>query len=149
LDSFEIRVYQDRGREKLHGVIGLVAPANKDHARSRRTFATKFATYLHHGVGPVIIDIVTSQTANLHRELFDVLDMSARCDAWESPTGLYAAAYRAVTDRTSPRMEVWTERLTLGSPLPVLPLWLTLDLCVPVHLEESYLATCQSLRISA
>ena len=28
-----------------------------------------------------------------------------------------------------------------------MPLWLMLDLCVPVRLEESYLATCHSLRI--
>ena len=31
----------------------------------------------------------------------------------------------------------------------VLPLWLTLDLCVPVQLEESYMTTCRSLRIPA
>lgn len=48
-----------------------------------------------------------------------------------------------------PHLEVWPETLTHGQPLPVLPLWLTLDLCVPVRLEESYLATCRSLRIPA
>ena len=64
-------------------------------------------------------------------------------------TGLYAVAYRAVTVRKTPRVEVWPESLALGQVLPVMPLWLTLDLCVPVRLEESYLATCNSLRISA
>jgi hypothetical protein len=56
-----------------------------------------------------------------------------------------------VTDsgRIRPRVEAWPETLTLGKPLPELPLWLALDLCVPLGLEESYLATCQSLRISA
>jgi hypothetical protein len=34
-------------------------------------------------------------------------------------------------------------------PLPTMPLWLTLDLCVPLHFDESYLATCRSLRIPA
>jgi hypothetical protein len=38
--------------------------------------------------------------------------------------------------------------LALGDALPVMPLWLSLDLCVPVRLEESYLASCRSLRIS-
>ena len=64
-------------------------------------------------------------------------------------TGLSAVAYRAVTLRKRPRVEVWPEPLTLGQPLPGMPLWLTLDLCVPVRLEESYLATCRSLRIPA
>jgi hypothetical protein len=68
---------------------------------------------------------------------------------WRSTTGLYAVAYRAVTARKSPRIEAWPERLALGEELPEMPLWLSLDLCVPVRLEESYLATCQSLRISA
>ena len=73
---------------------------------------------------------------------------SARSN-WQSPTGLNAVAYRPVTVRKQPRLEVWPESLKLGKVLPVLPLWLTLDLVVPVELEESYLATCQSLWISA
>jgi hypothetical protein len=39
--------------------------------------------------------------------------------------------------------------LAVGTPLPEMPLWLSVDLCVPVRLEESYLATCRSLRIPA
>ena len=39
--------------------------------------------------------------------------------------------------------------LPLGRTLPVVPLWLGLDLCVPLRLEESYLAACHSLRIPA
>ena len=58
-------------------------------------------------------------------------------------------AYRAVTVRKKPRVQAWPETLTLGATLPVLPLWLSLDLCVPVRLEDSYLATCRSLRIPA
>jgi hypothetical protein len=54
-----------------------------------------------------------------------------------------------VTVRKSSRVEVWPELLTLGQALPVLPLWLAVDLCVPIRLEDSYLAACRSLRISA
>ncbi|HQU47040.1 MAG TPA: hypothetical protein PK867_29825, partial [Pirellulales bacterium] len=68
---------------------------------------------------------------------------------WRSPTGLYAVAYRPVTLRRSPRIEVWAESLALGKDLPVMPLWLTLDLYVPLRLEESYASTCRSLRIPA
>lgn len=42
-------------------------------------------------------------------------------------------------------VEVRLEILTLGSAPPLLPL----ELCMPLHLEESYLAPCRSLRIPA
>jgi hypothetical protein len=149
LDTYEIRVYQDLGGPQLRGVIELVSPANKDREGSRRTFAAKCAGYLRHGIGLVIVDVVTARTADLHAELFDVLQVKSPRSNWQSPTGLYAVAYRPVTVRKQPRLEVWPESLKLGKVLPVMPLWLTLDLVVPVELEESYLATCQSLRISA
>jgi len=149
LDSIEILVYQDLGGAELRAAIELVSQANKDHEGSRRTFAAKCAGYLKHGIGLLIVDIVTARSANLHTELLDVLEVKSRRAAWESPTGLYAVAYRAVTVRKNPRVEAWPESLTLGTALPVLPLWLALDLCVPVRLEESYLATCRSLRIPA
>jgi hypothetical protein len=149
LDSFEIKIYQDLGGAELRAAIELVSPANKDRAGSRRTFAAKCAGYLKHGIGVVIVDVVTARTANLHAELFDVLEARGRRAAWESPTGLYAVAYRAVTARKNPRIEAWPDPLALGKALPVMPLWLASDLSVPVRLEESYLATCRSLRISA
>jgi hypothetical protein len=148
LDSYEIRVYQDLGGAQLRAAIELVSPSNKDRPGSRRTFAAKCAGYLKHGIGLVIVDVVTLREANLHAELCDALEIGSST-SWESPTGLYAVAYRPVTRLRKPRLEVWPHKLTLGRPLPELPLWLSLDLAVPVRLEESYQATCQSLRISA
>jgi Protein of unknown function (DUF4058) len=149
LDSYEIRIYQELGGAELRAAIELVSPGNKDRAGSRRTFAAKCAGYLKHGIGVVIIDIVTSRSANLHEELFDTLEVTSRRPAWKSPTGLYAVAYRAVPVRKRPRVEAWPEPLALGDALPVVPLWLSVDLCVPVRLEDSYLATCRSMRIPA
>jgi hypothetical protein len=149
LDSYEVRIYQDIGGAELCAAIELISPANKDRGGSRRTFAAKCAGYLQHGIGVILVDVVTARTANLHAEVFDVLEVKARSQAWASPTGLYAVAYRAVTVRKKPRIEAWPEILTLGHALPDMPLWLTLDLCVPVRLEESYLAACSALRIPA
>lgn len=149
LDTIEVRVSQDLGGAELRAAIELVSPGNKDRAGSRQTFAAKCAGYLRHGISVVVIDVVTSRRANLHRELFKTLEVESRHSLWQSPTGLSAMAYRPVTTRRSPRIEVWAERLALGSPLPVMPLWLTLDLCLPLRLEESYLNTCRSLRIPA
>ncbi len=149
LDGVEIRIYQDLGGAELRGTIELVSPANKDRPDNRRTFAAKCSSYLRHGIGVLIVDVVTARSANLHQELFAMLGVRGRRSVWESATGLYGVAYRAVTVRKSPRVEVWPEVFTLGEPLPTLPLWLALDLCVPVRLEESYVTTCRSLRIPA
>ncbi len=137
------------GSAELRAAIEIVSPANKDRAGSRRTFAAKCAGYLRHGISVVIIDVVTARAANLHRELFDVLEAKTRRIPWESPSGLYAVAYRAVTVRRRPRVEVWPEVLDLGRKLPILPLWLSLDLCVPLPLDKTYNTTRRSLRISA
>ena len=149
LDSFEVRIYQDLGGAELRAAVELVSPANKDRAGSRRTFAAKCAGYLRHGIGVVIIDVVTEPSANLHAELLKALEVTGRRAVWGSRTGLYAVAYRAVTIRKRPRVEAWPQALALGANLPTMPLWLSMDLSVPLRLEESYLNTCEALRISA
>jgi hypothetical protein len=149
LDSYEVVVYQNVGGATLRAAIELISPSNKDRAGSRRTFAAKCAGYLKHGVSVVIVDVVTARMANLHEEIFSVLGAKTRKASWQSSTGLYVVAYQAVTVRNAPRVQVWPEVLTLGKKLPIMPLWLSLDVCVPVHLEQSYMTTCQSLRISA
>lgn len=145
LDVCEVRVYEDLGGAQLRAAIELVSPANKDRPGSRRTFAAKCAGYLKQAVSVVILDVVTERTANLHADLLDALAVSQA--AWESLTQLYAVAYRPVPLRDQQRIEAWPETLTLGHSLPVLPLWLRLDLCLPLQLEETYATTCSGLRI--
>jgi hypothetical protein len=149
LDTYEVRVFEDLGGAELRAAIELVSPGNKDREGSRRTFAAKCAGYLQHGINVVIVDVVTARTANLHRELSEVLEIKGRPAAWESKSGLYAVAYRAVTARSRPRVEIWPEALDLGQNLPTMALWLAADLYVPLGLETSYTAACRSLRIPA
>lgn len=150
LEGYEVRVYQEMAGAQLRAAIELVSPANKDRPGSRRTFAAKCAGYLRLGIGLIIVDMVTDRTGDLHKELFEVLEVKPeRAAAWEASTGLYAVAYRPVTTRKRPRIEAWPQTLELGKPLPTLPLWLSLDLCVPLQLEASYVETCASLRIPA
>ena len=56
-------------------------------------------------------------------------------------------AYRPVLFGEQYRLEAWPESLALGSELPVMPLWLDADLCLPLHLDETYVAACDALRI--
>jgi hypothetical protein len=145
LDVCEVRVYEDLGGAQLRAAIELVSPANKDRPGSRRTFAAKCAGYLKQAVSVIVIDTVTERTANLHAELLQALEVLEA--AWESPTQLYAVAYRPVPVQNQQRIEAWPEVLTLGRSLPVLPLWLRTDLSLPLQLEETYATTCEGLRI--
>jgi hypothetical protein len=77
LEGAEVLVYSSEGGPTLVGAIELVSPSNKDRPESRRAFAAKCASYLHHGIGLVVVDIVTSRSANLHAELMALLGQTA------------------------------------------------------------------------
>ncbi len=145
-DAFEVQVFQELGGPKLRAAIELVSPANKDRPGHRQAFAVKCAACLQRGVSVIVIDTVTERAANLHAELAQVL---GRADAlaWQAPSGLYAVAYRPARSEAGARIDAWTEALAVGAALPTLPLWLDEGLCLPLRLEESYQATCASLRI--
>jgi hypothetical protein len=145
-DAFEVRVYEELDGPRLRAAVELVSPANKDRPLSRRTFVDKCAGYLEHGVAVVVVDIVTNRTANFHADILQALE-AKEDPVWQSPTGLYAVAYRPVP--APPQVETWPVRLALGEALPALPLWLDAELSVPLRLEESYAATCTLLRIGA
>ena len=146
LDVYEVRVMQQMGGPQLRATIELVSPANKDRASHRRAFAVKCAGYLQQGVALVIVDVVTERIANLHAELVDILGL-AQPLAWGSPSHLYAVAYHPTQSADEQRLEAWPEALTIGAALPTIPLWLGEELCLPLALEESYRATCATLRI--
>src|SRR5258708_1365050 len=44
-------------------------------------------------------------------------------------------------------LEPWAQSLSLGQPLPTVPLWLADDLAVPLELDESYEQSCVILNI--
>ncbi|MGL6094561.1 MAG: DUF4058 family protein [Fimbriiglobus sp.] len=150
-DLFEVRVYRNDGGWRLVAVVELVSPANKDRPEARRAFAGKCGSLLQSGVSVVTVDIVTSYSAELHAELATVLDLPAAFD-WSSSTGLAAVSYRTVSvpaprPAGTVRLDVWPCPLTIGQPLPTVPLWLAPGLAVPLDLEPTYQAMCRSLRL--
>lgn len=142
-----VHVFQDQGGPQLRAAIELVSPANKDRPRSRLTFAAKCVGYLEHGVNLVVLDTVTGRRANLHAEIAQALE-AADGLAWDSPTHLYAAAYRTVARDGQTQVEAWPEALAIGAELPTLPLWIQIDLCLPLSLEASYTTACRAIRIA-
>jgi len=143
-DTAEVRIYSQLEGPTLAGCIELVSPSNKDRPAERDAFVAKCASYLHEGIGLVVVDIVTSRRANLHAALLERLSAGSP-DVLQS--GLYAAAYQTVRHNGQSNLRVWQEELAVGRPLPTLPLWLRDGPCVPVELEATYEQTCRELRL--
>lgn len=64
------------------------------------------------------------------------------------PTATSAVACRWLPRGAGDWLETWNHALAPGEPLPVLPLWLSEELAVPLDLEASYEQTCKDLRIA-
>jgi Protein of unknown function (DUF4058) len=146
-DEYEVRVYDtDRGR-KLVATIELVSPSNKDRPENRELFIGKVAALLQQDVCVSIVDLVSIRRANMYA---DLLTLYGRVDPKlaPKPPHLYAVTVRG---RRPPkggfRLESWFYPMTVGEPLPTLPIWLTADLQILLPLETSYQEACGVLGI--
>jgi hypothetical protein len=148
-DLFEVQVLNDEQGPRVVAAIELVSPANKDRHGHRQMFAVKCASYLQQGIGLVVVDVVTERHANLHAVLLDLLGITNSVPVREEGQ-LYGVAYRTVSsgDADDWSLELWAEQLELATRMPVLPLWIGPELCVPLDLEQTYAAACQARRIS-
>jgi len=145
VEGVELLVFQSEGGPTLVGAVELISPGNKDREEARRSFAVKCASYLHQGIGLVIVDVVTSRAANLHQELLSLLGNTVG-DAASKAT-LYAVAYRPARRGEQDEIDIWPHSLAIGQPLVGLPLWIGADLAVPIDLEATYTTACQRRRL--
>ena len=60
---------------------------------------------------------------------------------------LYAVAYRPARRADNNVLDIWPQALTLGEPLPCLPLALRGSMFVPVDLEAAYAEARQHCRL--
>ena len=141
-DLYEIQIRREDDPFRLTAAIELVSPANKDRESHRRAFCVKCANYLREGVGLIVVDIVTNRSGGLHRELLDLLGLTA---AGAGLPESYTAAYRTSGPEEASRLRVWLEGLHLDVPLPTMPLWIMEERCVPVDLEAAYSAARRRL----
>lgn len=148
IDVCEVRVYDDEMARTLVAAVEIVSPANKDRPGHRRAFVAKCAAYLEQNVSVMIVDVITSRRCNLYAELAEFLEVSPPARTAVT-SQLYAVACRTSRHRKRVQLEVWPARLQIGQPLPVLPLWLTREVAVPLDLDSSYNFTCDSLSIPA
>ncbi len=145
-DRVEVLIYNGEGGPTMVAAVELVSPGNKDREAARRAFAAKCVGYLQVGVGLVVIDVVTSRPANLHNELIGLIGGPAEARIDEGSP--YAVAYRPARDEPAgDRIEAWTNSLAVGRDLPVVPLWIGPDACVPLDLDAAYEAARSRGRI--
>lgn len=136
-DNVRIEVADATNRRRLVAVVEFVSPANKKEVNERESFVAKCRAYLERGVGLVVVDVVTSRSANLHDELMRLLRLQGRYD-FAPPSATYAVSYRPVHRPDGNGIDVWPERLEVGLPLPTIPLPLMGAGLLPLDLEATY-----------
>ena len=126
--EYEVLVYDDGDYGRLVAAVELVSPGNKDRPQSREAFVSKCHTLLRRGVCLAIVDPVTDHSANLYAELAERIGAEVPSIAEEA---IYAVSCRAFPNGRRTRVDAWPHKLTVGLPLPTLPLWLNDDLTGP------------------
>jgi hypothetical protein len=145
--EYEVRIFDVERERQLVAAIEFVSPANKDRSESRAAFVAKCAALLRKGVAVSIIDLVTIRRFNLYAQLMAFVGHPDPTMTADGPP-IYAASCRWPTRGTRARLEAWSHILTIGQPLPMLPLWLAESLVIPLELEQSYEQACDDLWIT-
>jgi hypothetical protein len=105
-------------------------------------FVSKVEALLHQGVSVSLVDVVSVRHANLYADLLTRLGQD---DPALDPTP--PPLYAVTLHNRRPLLDAWFYPMTVGQPLPTLPIWLAPDLRVMLPLETSYEETCQILGI--
>ena len=145
-DNFEVQIFRGEGGATLVAAIELISPANKDRQDARIAFAAKCASYLAQGIGVLMVDMVTTRRANLHNELVHLLKREDHL-LLPASTDLYAVAYRSQNRQDAEWIDIWPATLAVGQPLPLLPLALGAEICLPLDLEATYVKACRRRRL--
>jgi hypothetical protein len=144
--EYEVLIYDVERDRTLVAAVEIVSPANKDRPESRQIFVAKCANLLRNGVCVSIVDLVTIRHANLYVDLLSLIGCSDP-EFVSGPPPTYAVTCRKRTVNRKGRVETWSNRLSIGQPLPTLPIWLNDERMVSLDLEASYEQTCRILRV--
>jgi len=134
--DFEAAVITVEDDDTTVAAVELVSPRNKDRPSARDQYGARSMNYLIGGVHLLLIDV--------HRRpvglSFPQLIATAFDPRLPAPPAPCAVAYRvgAAAAAGGRMLAVWREPLTVGQPLPVVTLPLTLDLAVPIDLDATY-----------
>jgi hypothetical protein len=147
LQRVRVRIFDAQRGRHLVAAIEIVSPANKDRPEHRNVFVGKCAALLQKGVAGSIVDVVTVRHFNLYADLPAFVGHDDPT-LGVPPPDVYAASCRWIEKEKRTFLQVWSHALSIGQPLPRLPLWLSADLVVPLDLEQSYQQTCHDFWIA-
>ncbi|HSG70611.1 MAG TPA: DUF4058 family protein [Planctomycetaceae bacterium] len=145
-DVYEVRIFDSRRNRRLVAAIEIVSPSNKDRPETRGTFVSKVAALLKHDVCVSIVDVVSTSQFNLYAELMNFLESSDPALGDTSPP-MYAVTVRMRYEGRRRMLDTWYHPLSVGRPLPTLPIWLKETQAISLELESNYEETCRTLRI--
>jgi hypothetical protein len=145
--EYAVNIYDTEGERTLVAAIEIVSPANKDRPEKRNSFVAKCAALLRQGVCVCVVDLVTIRHFNLYTELMTFIGQGRADPMSENPPATYAASCRWGPRGEKTRLETWSRVMTVGQPLPSLPLWLRPDLAITLDLEATYEQACHDLWI--
>lgn len=125
-----------KSNHRVVAVIEIVSPGNKNSRHGLKAFVDKAVELLRAGVHLLVLDLHPPgprDPEGIHRAIWDeLLDNDFALPADQRLT---LAAYRA--DRYP---EAFVEPTAVGLALPEMPVFLTLDVYVPLPLEPTYQA---------
>ena len=148
-DEYEVRIYDENRVRTLVATLEIISPSNLDRPNNRERFIGKVTTLLQQDVSVSLVDLVTTRRSNLYAELLAALDQTDP-SLGAIPPAIYAVTLKARTNyKGQGRLDVWYYPMTVGQPLPTIPIWLTADLRIDLPLEVSYEEACRELRIPA
>ena len=122
-----------------------MSPASKDRPDSRQLFVAKCFHLLRQDVCVSIVDLVNVRRFNRYAELLSLLNRSD--PTFDPPPPAYAATCRKRQEGRRTKLDTWSRALSIGQPLPILPVWLSRTETLTLDLEASYEETCRVLRI--
>ncbi|WP_169980053.1 DUF4058 family protein [Tautonia rosea] len=122
----------------LVAAVEIISPRNKDRNDSKDNYLNRYLGYLLDGVHLLLIDLLPKPYD------FSFADEIAREFGLDQPKtpSPYAVSYRVgESAATGGRLlAVWRRPMTVGQPLPTIPLPLTVHEAVAVDLEATYAA---------
>jgi hypothetical protein len=122
---------------RLVAAVELVSPRNKDRPIARTTYLSRYVGYLIEGVNLMLVDVHRSPAGF---SFPDGIAHELRLEGQPPVPPPCAVSYRVGEPAASGGrlLAVWRRVLSPGSPLPAIPLPLTVEAAVPIDLETTY-----------
>lgn len=133
-------------RGRMVAALELISPRNKDRRSAREHYASRYLGYLREGAHLLLVDVHRRPLA------FSFADTLAGELRIEQPATLppLAATYRVGEPAAEGGryLAIWRRPLVVGTPLPTMPLPLTIRAAIDVNLEDTYMLAAADLYLA-